>query len=127
MAAATILGPLTTEFTPPAKCSTHTWGICNTCSQQHAFQGINCSEGDDVDCWPPVTAGVDRPDGQYLKGWGVYSPGISCPNGFTAACTSTRGQSRAGGWKAQFDVGDRETAIGCCPTYVPLPIAFLLV
>ena len=112
-----ILGPLTTIFTPPARCSTHTWAICSTCTVQHAFQGIDCEQGDNTECWPHVTWGVDRPEGQYFMGLGVYSPGISCPHGYTAACTSTGGgQSGSGGWSAQFRVQEGETAIGCCPT-----------
>ncbi|KAM3501722.1 hypothetical protein MY10362_005339 [Beauveria mimosiformis] len=49
-----------------------------------------------------------------MLGWGFYSPGLVCPDGYTTACTAIFGQ-RAD-WSTQFPLVAGETAVGCCPT-----------
>ena len=107
-----VLGPLTTTFTRPAQCSTAIGG-CSTCNVAWLAQA--CVPGgvqDDTACWPPATQGVAQPS-VPLKGWGFYSPGVQCPQGYTTACSATAGG--ATGWKIQFLMAPSETAVGCCP------------
>jgi len=111
-----ILGPLTTTFQPPAPCSAGV-GICSTCND--VFFGQKCGSSgpqDDTTCWPPATQGALRPS-SALNGWGFYSPGISCPVGFTSACyaTADSGSSQTADWAMQFRMEPGETAVGCCP------------
>jgi hypothetical protein len=111
-----ILGPLTTTFQPPAPCSAAV-GICSTCDA--VFVGQKCGSAgpqDDTTCWPPTTQGALRPS-SALNGWGFYSPGISCPAGFTSACHATADSqsSQAADWAMQFLLEPGETAVGCCP------------
>ncbi|KAK3356832.1 hypothetical protein B0T25DRAFT_537507 [Lasiosphaeria hispida] len=108
-----ILGPLTATFQPPAQCSVGV-GVCSTCDA--VFYGQRCGSAgpqDDTTCWPPTTQGALRPS-STLSGWGLYSPGISCPVGFTSACHATADSSRAD-WAMQFLMEPGETAVGCCP------------
>ncbi|KAF2750316.1 hypothetical protein M011DRAFT_237900 [Sporormia fimetaria CBS 119925] len=120
------LGPLTTLFTPPTECSRAVLP-CQTCST--AWLGLACSSDggpiDDITCWPPATSSIPRPT-PYVSGMGFYSPGISCPAGYTSACTAvstrpgqtdvpeliTRGPFKDGGF--QFRLVEGETAVGCC-------------
>ncbi|KAK0741101.1 hypothetical protein B0T18DRAFT_309510, partial [Schizothecium vesticola] len=113
-----ILGPLTAAFQPPAPCSAGV-GICSTCND--VFFGQKCGSvgpQDDTTCWPPTTQGALRPS-SALNGWGFYSPGISCPVGFTSACHATAdsgsSSSQTADWAMQFPMEPGETAVGCCP------------
>lgn len=109
-----ILGPLTTVFTAPQECDFA--GIIS--SQTSAYRGQGCTVDHLVDastCWPQATAAAPLKS-PPLNGWGFYSPGISCPAGYTSACSATQGSST--GWEMQFAMDARETAVGCCPTYV---------
>lgn len=109
-----ILGPLTTVFTAPPECSIA--GIIS--SQTSAYRGQDCTVDHLVDastCWPRVTAAAPLKT-PPLNGWGIYSPGISCPAEYTSACFATQGSST--GWEMQFAMDEGETAVGCCPTYV---------
>ncbi|ETS80911.1 hypothetical protein PFICI_08440 [Pestalotiopsis fici W106-1] len=47
-------------------------------------------------------------------GWGFYSPGIACPQGYTTAAMATAGGST--GWGLEYSLTDGETAAACCPT-----------
>ncbi|KAK3319384.1 hypothetical protein B0H66DRAFT_559370 [Apodospora peruviana] len=109
----TNLGPLTTTFVPPARCTTAI-AACKTCVD--AWQGQEClvSPGprDVTTCWPTTTAGVPEPT-YPLQGWGFYSPGIICPTGYTSACSSAA--DRRDGFQFQFTLVAGETAVGCCP------------
>ncbi|KAF7551818.1 hypothetical protein G7Z17_g4745 [Cylindrodendrum hubeiense] len=114
----TNLGPLTTEFTYPASCTVVVKN-CETCDG--GWQAQTCSDNtsnsqgvqDNVDCWPDRDD-PQLPTGVAVNGWGFYSPGISCPVGYSTACVATG--SKDGGWPFQFVVLQGETAVGCCPT-----------
>ncbi|KAL2177771.1 uncharacterized protein P884DRAFT_306846 [Thermothelomyces heterothallicus CBS 202.75] len=110
----TILGRLTTVFTPPAPC-TYAVGWCSTCDV--AWWGQTCAQSsvqDDTNCWPTTTDGAPEPSQAALYGWGFYSPGLECPEGHTTACTAIAGESSQ--WKVQFLMEAEETFAGCCPT-----------
>ncbi|KAH8701082.1 hypothetical protein BGW36DRAFT_460139 [Talaromyces proteolyticus] len=111
------LGPLITPFTYPSACA---YAIldCSTCSD--AWQGQTCSDNgnvgdsqDDPDCWPPRINGNLLTSPPFMGG-GFYSPGISCPVGYTSACSATGGGHT--GYSFQYNLLDAETAIGCCPS-----------
>lgn len=115
-----ILGPLTTVFTAPQECDFA--GMIS--SQTSAYRGQGCFVDHLVDvstCWPQATAAAPLKNPPF-NGWGFYSPGISCPAGYTSACSATKGSMT--GWEMQFAMDERETAVGCCPTYV-LVLSFL--
>ncbi|KAK6854696.1 hypothetical protein PG995_009789 [Apiospora arundinis] len=59
-----------------------------------------------------------RSHGGGLRGWGLYSPGISCPAGHRIACRQTAGGGDGGGddFPFQFSPTAGETAAGCCPS-----------
>ncbi len=108
-----ILGPLTTVFKPPGPCTVAV-AACATCNV--AFQGQTCGPTrvhDDQACWPTTTTGAPDP-GETLTGWGFYSPGLNCPEGYASACTAIEGKTT--GWKLQFPIEAQETFVGCCPT-----------
>jgi hypothetical protein len=115
----TALGPLTTAWKMPDECSVNIVN-CATCGE--GFRGQQCvlREGearaeDHTRCWPPATPGAGSPSWPFM-GWGYYSPGVSCPVGYTAACTAEYGGRSE--WAHQFTLVPGETAIGCCPMYV---------
>jgi len=123
------LGPLTAVFTPPPACTVAVGqtgggllglGLLGGGLGDVALLGQECNGGNPIDatsCWPPVSAGVAAPT--PLGGWGFYSPGLECPAGHAAACTATGGAGGNSQWPVQFKLLDGETAIGCCPRYVP--------
>ena len=108
------LGPLTTvdsqlDFSSCSRIITNSSG---------AFWAQTCSNGqlyDNPRCWP--TAYATPPLGP-LAGFGYYSPGYSCPAGYTTACHS--GALSAGGssFAFQFAVDPASNVAGCCPRYV---------
>lgn len=121
----TILGPLTTIFTPPPACTVAVGqgdggllglGLLGGGSAGNfAFLGQSCKAGQPADaatCWPATTSGAPAPP-KALGGWGVYSPGIDCPAGYATACSATAGGTS--GWPLQFQLTAGETAVGCCP------------
>jgi hypothetical protein len=133
-ASRTILGPLTTTFTPAPACtelianpSFSTFDVADLWAAQTCFKsGTKSGLKDNVDCWPPRTAGVSTP-GPPVSAWGFYSPGLACPAGYSAACSATgAGGSNTwpvgGGpnWPVQFNLLSEETAVGCCPTLVAM-------
>lgn len=113
--APTNLGPLTAKFTPPPECTVAV-AACKTCDSAILSQGCDAASGpvDATSCWPPTSSGAPKASGS-LHGWGYYSPGISCPVGYASACTATAGGDNE--WPVQFQLGDAETAVGCCPRY----------
>ncbi|KAI1329386.1 hypothetical protein F5Y16DRAFT_397571 [Xylariaceae sp. FL0255] len=117
MPSRTNLGPLTTPFTYPSSCAIAVHD-CSTCddfwqAQTCTDNGFN-SQGvqDNIDCWPS-RANTDLSTGVALNGWGFYSPGLSCPVGYTTACGATA--SVESGFTFQYPLTAGETAIGCCP------------
>jgi hypothetical protein len=123
----TILGPLTTTFTPAPSCSIGA-RACPTCN--YAWEAQSCYStisdnnvvygiSDATQCWPPTSAGLPSPT-PPLWGWGFYSPGIICPTGYTSACSATAGNAMT--WTPEWSLAAGETAVGCCPRYLqPLP------
>ena len=141
-----VIGPLTTTFTRPLNCSSLGGlvsydtgdGIESSLSN---FQAQRCtwvsSHGitdsynyDDVACWPPGTGSAptfsfnaaDETPKTALNGWGIYSPGLVCPHGYTTACwaESSNHGSRStvlpgSTFQFQFSLLPEETAVGCCP------------
>ncbi|KAI0197024.1 hypothetical protein F4808DRAFT_299504 [Astrocystis sublimbata] len=117
----TLLGPLTTD-TWTYTC-TEVIQRCTTCDDGWAAQtcvtsGSSAFVTDNQNCWPPRATNVP-PTGNALNGWGVYSPGIVCPGGYTSAAAQTYGGSS--NFDFQYPLTSGETALGCCPTggYVP--------
>lgn len=115
----TILGPLTTTWTPPPACTIPV-AQCSNCTI--GYQAQTCYSGaekqDEPTCWPPQTSGaVTR--APPLMGWGLYSPGLVCPSGYATAC-SYDGRKQTGNFNFLFRPQASETAIGCCPSYVIL-------
>ncbi|KAI1437956.1 hypothetical protein GGR50DRAFT_570486 [Xylaria sp. CBS 124048] len=107
----TNLGPLTTD-TFTYKC-TEVIQRCSTCDVGWAAQ--TCIRGvvsDNTDCWPPRAANVPPTGGPLLE-WGVYSPGIVCPGGYTSAASGIYGGPSDFHFQYPMSVG--ESAIGCCP------------
>ncbi|KUI70558.1 hypothetical protein VM1G_05898 [Cytospora mali] len=88
-------GPLTTTFTAPSSCATAAglYQIWPASSAYYYEQGPLLAR---TDCYP---SSYDASPSQY------YSPGL-CPNGYTAACSSTD----------VISTTVTETAYTCCPT-----------
>ncbi|KAI0418213.1 hypothetical protein F5X98DRAFT_386438 [Xylaria grammica] len=107
----TNLGPLTTN-TWTYTC-TEVIQQCGSCGVGWAAQ--TCVDGvvtDNQECWPPRATNVPT-TGDALLGWGVYSPGIVCPGGYTSAAAATHGGSS--NFKFEYPLTAGERAIGCCP------------
>lgn len=120
----TVLGPLTTTFTPPAACS-QLVAQCSTCNS--AFQAQECHSSsnevftiqDDKSCWPPLSGlATVFSFGPTLGGYGFFSPGLVCPHGYTSACSATGGGHSD--WGVEYSLVPGETAVGCCPMYIRL-------
>ena len=125
-----VLGPLTTTFTPPSSCSDlyrALYGrsaLASLNTNFIAFQAVTCigitagdpygSMVDDWPCWPTVTSMPSS--GHNDDGWGLYSPGLICPAGYTTACSSLATTTEA--FQFQFSLLANESAVGCCPRYV---------
>lgn len=113
----TVLGPLTTVFTPPPSCSRVFFGSLTDITYgplSAGWQAQSCAGTAgwprnfqlDASCWPPgmpAFASVPWPN------WAVYSPGRLCPAGYTKAWMGTTGIG-------DLPVAAGETVIGCCPS-----------
>ena len=110
----TILGPLTTFFTPPEFCMVHATGTVGL----PIFLGQTCGPTgvqDEARCWPTAKPNVAKLP--PFNGWGFYSPGLRCPAGYTTACrASANVAATITQAPRQFAMEAGETAIGCCPT-----------
>src|SRR4051812_18301289 len=89
----TLLGPLTTIWTPPDSCS-FVIASCRTCTL--GWVGQTCDTGinggnvaDNTECWPPRSNPQTTRTNGALYGWGFYSPGLVCPSGYATACKAT--------------------------------------
>ncbi|KAH8678453.1 hypothetical protein BX600DRAFT_507398 [Xylariales sp. PMI_506] len=121
-ASRTLLGPLTTTFTPPASC-TIAWFGGVTSGTAQAWVAQDCHpvtdyvNEDDLACWPTPTSGAYTPSTSprvWANGWGFYSPGLICPSGYSSACSATA--AGTSDFSMQFPLTAGETAIGCCPS-----------
>ena len=113
----TVLGPLTTTFTPPPAC-TIAVGSKPLFQDLEPFAhlGKKCTlfkPADEPSCWPPMASGASI-------GQGYYSPGLNCPSGYATACSATGGKGGKSDWPLQFQLRAQETAVGCCPRYALL-------
>lgn len=109
-----ILGDLTTVFTPPAECTVAV-GMCEGCNV--AWWGQTCADQtvrDGTNCWPTTTEGAPEPSQGPFLGWGFYSPGLMCPDGYTSACEAIEGSTS--NYQHQFLMEPSETFVGCCPS-----------
>ncbi|KAI1152431.1 hypothetical protein F4825DRAFT_310081 [Nemania diffusa] len=107
----TNLGPLTTNSWTYT--CTEVIQECSDCDNGWAAQ--TCIDGvvtDNQECWPPRATNVPKTSGA-LDAWGVYSPGIVCPGGYTSVATAIQSSSD---FEFQYPLKAKETAIGCCPT-----------
>jgi hypothetical protein len=86
---------------------------CATCNTGYQGQTCNVASNahDWTDCWPPRATSMVDPG--VMMGWGFYSPGIACPQGYTTAAMATAGGST--GWGLEYSLTDGETAAACCP------------
>jgi hypothetical protein len=99
--------PLTTAFEPPPYCAQSYLSNCQTdaisgtlpCFVSVYPEGVCDSNGQS--CYPPVPGILDN---TYL-----YSPGLSCPSGWSTAWKEVRTPTGH----------DEETTAHCCPTCVP--------
>ena len=109
----TLLGPLTTRWAPPGVCS-YAMALCETCTSIWRAQTCNPSSDahDDTECWPP-RASYATTNAGVLMGYGFYSPGIVCPDGYTTAALATEGGHT--GWGLEYSLEQGETAAACCP------------
>lgn len=120
----TVLAPLTTVFTPAASCNSYMANGALAVTETY-WQGQACSGGKPVDtpsCWPPALV---QETSTPFHGRGFYSPGISCPAGYSSACTAALNTDGSPSSLAlgtsfvfEFPLTAGETAIGCCPLYV---------
>ncbi|KAM7222097.1 hypothetical protein V8F06_002602 [Rhypophila decipiens] len=96
----TAIGPLTTVFKAPSSCTTNTpqiYQVHSTGDSYSYVQGPLYESGSD--CYP---SGYEPAPSAY------YSPGSSCPHGYTAACSNVATVGTV--------VVETETALICCPT-----------
>jgi hypothetical protein len=122
----TNVGPLTTVFTPPTACFTPAIESDADPSVFQAYYGNTCiatGTGSTLvlapSCYPPGTGIVFA----SYSTMPFYSPGLSCPAGFTSACAVTRVEgetlpqsTRSTDPNIWSMLEPGETAIACCPT-----------
>lgn len=136
-------GPLTTVFTPPSSCLTfraqrstvgpdgssyslyrQPWGF--DCTAVHTNSSWSVQFTKDSACFPSstITTSVG------IEYQGIYSPGLTCPFGWTAACVVPQTAERPPfhGSPALYRLWGvlktSETFIGCCPPYVPSNMSY---
>jgi hypothetical protein len=90
-----IVGTLTTIFTPPSSC----FGLTSVSSYSQLWLGFGSA------CEPGTEATV-----------GYYSPGI-CPSGYTSACPIGRSSLYNVESVTEFTLGPAELGHRCCPRY----------
>lgn len=114
----TVLGPLTSIWTPPASCSVPIAdGPYTDEGRTAAYRDQTCATAassgiyDASQCWPPTAASAAAATPPFLAR-GFYSPGLVCPSGYSSACTAVGG-SAVSGWTPEYTVAPMETAVGC--------------
>lgn len=139
----TILGSLTTAFQPPSACQ-GIWGDVYSSTDIAARWGVTCDINnrksglrpvqDGPNCYPPglISYSSDLDNNQPGVTLPLYSPGLVCPSGWSAACTVRRGNGAptpniatvTGDFLPYLDdskfwsiLQDGETLVGCCPRY----------
>ena len=115
---AILLGPLTTTFTPPARCTTIVGGHvpydCYNVGGEFPRLTVATS------CLPPALVKQDESN-QY------FSPGLVCPEGWSTACLGgaaarplTRSDDFKPGLNASYSFrvspGAAQSIAGCCPS-----------
>lgn len=117
----TILGPLTTTFTPPPSCNfvymSPTSGLTGYLVPFIGRMAMSCVLDDgefmyprhDASCWPPAPGASGSTFLTLMKNEAVYSPGLLCPAGYSKAWVGTPGNGAV-------PLASDETAIGCCPS-----------
>jgi len=99
----TLIGPLTTTFTPPKDCPTpFNWAFV-TEQVDLDYYGVNCVS--ERSCFP----GVGTEPTTFPAG-GIFSPGLYCPSGWETAATI---DSRL--TELQSQLQPDESAVLCCP------------
>ena len=113
-----LLGPLTTTFTPPARCLPGSLGppVGYTCAPTGTLMIL------DLSCLPELAKtrpGLVTFDVNHVLSntIGYYSPGLVCPSGWTSACEYD-GIDNTSLFPVPPGPGDRVT--GCCPSYVSM-------
>ncbi|KAK8218986.1 hypothetical protein IWZ01DRAFT_479544 [Phyllosticta capitalensis] len=129
----TLLGDLTTTFTPPSDCQNAFYVLSTlersttisdtttiwTSTSAFARRAKMCSNSGIADtstCWPHAT---ESPPYNEFSGWGFYSPGFFCPWGYSTACASVAGLSSYSTYSLySFGFAPRpgDTIAGCCPS-----------
>lgn len=137
------LGPLTTQWTPPASCTVPI--LENACSATEctAYHGYMClyitsSSTDvfasgslssstvsvfranskmtvDTACFPPFTLDLSLSFESRLNGYGYYSPGLECPSGYTKSWLLAPDGKGQRDWAPRVATAPGETVAGCCP------------
>jgi hypothetical protein len=123
------VGALTTPFTPPDACFTHYVDYVGNDKFTHisAAYGFSCVPWMSMDkqCYP---ASMTTKSGKYSV-VAAYSPGSSCPGGWTPACSGSRTYSGTLSYSDFTTMGvdarafwsklvPGETWVGCCPRYI---------
>lgn len=133
------LGPVTTTFTVPSSCATHSDKInvgASGSTQPNFEYGLQCETVGGWDCIPSITGPtittIDTSPTQWFKA-GYYSPGLYCPadwvtvgvaswngdgslisSGVLAPTTTAQELQRDG--ELFLSILDKsETAVLCCP------------
>ncbi|KAJ3494433.1 hypothetical protein NLG97_g4082 [Lecanicillium saksenae] len=125
---ASILGPLTTTFTPPPLCGTLEVSTDIDKSGYVGFWGTGCNPSPTRGAHSCLPASFATYLADHIDGDPVYSPAWACPSGWGAACSfakhdgqkppmimSTddyRGIASNVLWNAMKNA---ETLVGCCP------------
>lgn len=137
------LGPLTTQWTPPASCSVPILEDACSATECTAYYGFMCSHtigssvgfftsGSlssstvsvftanykmtvDTACFPPITLDLKPSYESRLNGYGYYSPGLECPSGYSKGWLLAPDGKGRRDWAPQVATAPGETVAGCCP------------
>ncbi|GAB1315530.1 hypothetical protein MFIFM68171_05740 [Madurella fahalii] len=103
-----VIAPLTTVFTPPSTCVTAFIDEPRT----KPVHNIVPAYYSDCQSLRPCLPGTN-----HWSDWGFYSPGLSCPQGWTTATVASRNMTDIVKATAMFSLMyPEETAAFCCPS-----------